>query len=571
MAKDKHGNKRRRYRSPRPHSRSWTHHGDSRRSKRGPSTSSEEGGRSAHTSLYVSGSENRSCSSHHDQGEGSPQSNWMHELGSQGQSTWIYSQMFGVPLHEDCAICNRYFTHGIADTARFHTHVDAQAKSLHSSTDALRELQANMARLEAQAASNEVRAQGLVSRVAELEAEACERESTVLQANTMLVDTQRRLEEAQACITTGTAELAYMQGQLDHMNRFSGHAAASGSNAVEPLNDSSLTVGWGNGDLAQPSTGGWGSNAQDIPPAASKGRWGNVDTAPMQEATARCPAPAPAPISEAPLLPTECRQDDGRARVSGQNHASQPPPARGNHSLRGGVQPDHYSAPGVQARREATRHDNNADISPGECPLGVPLESSLEQIDMIQVWLWINTVAAPLSREDRQLFSTSTLSLMWTPGTFANYHRANLCEEVFDVTHFLGNPTSPDQVLEYWNDTGITLDQAAMFARSYNYRSAAQAHPATRCPACRGTEASITDSAPTASTSGQRNPSTDIPHPTDGDISLSPEALALGQMGMALTVIATAAGLIPPDCNGSIAPSLKPVVDTRSPVDDDHN
>ncbi|KDQ60529.1 hypothetical protein JAAARDRAFT_191904 [Jaapia argillacea MUCL 33604] len=450
--------------------------------------------------------------------------------------------MFGVPLHEDCAICNRYFTHGIADEARFRTHVKAQAESLRSSSDALRELQANMAHLEAQAASNEVRAQGLVSRVAELEAEAHKRESAVLRANTTLVDTQHRLKEAQARITTGTTKLAYMQGQLDHMNCFSGHA--SGSNAVELLNDSSSTVSWGNSDLAQPSTSGWGLNTQDIPLAASEGRWGNVDAAPVQEATAR--RPAPAPISEAPVLPTEHRQDDGRAMVF---ELVEKPPIMIT-TLISSV-PFCLFDPTI-----STMFVN---------------ESCLKQINMIQVWLWINTVAAPLSREDHQLFSTSTLSLIWTPGTFANYRRANPCKEVFDVTHFSGDPTSPDQVLEYWNDTGIMLDQATMFTRFYNYHSAAQAHPATHRPA------------------RQRNPSTDIPCPlatddpmgervdygdnnsTDGDISLSPEALALGQMGMALTAIAMVAGIIPPDPEGCIASSLKPVVDTRSLVDDNNN
>ncbi|KDQ60521.1 hypothetical protein JAAARDRAFT_191895 [Jaapia argillacea MUCL 33604] len=125
-----------------------------------------------------------------------------------------------------------------SDEARFRAHVKAQAESLRSSSDALRELQANMAHLEAQAASNEVRAQGLVSRVAELEAEARERESTVLQANTALADTQRRLEEAQAHITTGTAELVYMQGQLNHMNRFSRRGGYAVGNPIRLLAES---------------------------------------------------------------------------------------------------------------------------------------------------------------------------------------------------------------------------------------------------------------------------------------------------------------------------------------------
>ncbi|KDQ49007.1 hypothetical protein JAAARDRAFT_201225 [Jaapia argillacea MUCL 33604] len=80
----------------------------------------------------------------------------------------------------------------------------------------------------------------------------------------------------------------------------------------------------------------------------------------------------------------------------------------------------------------------------------------------------------------------------------------------------------------------------------------------------------------------QRNPSTEVSHSTavddpmseqvdnshNNDILLSPEAMALRQMGMAFTALATAAELIAPDLAGGNAPSL---VDTRSHVDDDHN
>ncbi|KDQ51454.1 hypothetical protein JAAARDRAFT_199099 [Jaapia argillacea MUCL 33604] len=457
-----------------------------------------------------------------------------------------------------------------SDEARFHAHINAQAKSLRSSSDALRQLQANTACLEAQATSNE--------------------ESAVLRANTVLADTQRRLKEAQARITTGvvvTPPVDLSEDDKETRQQLQPQAAM--------LLNRLMT-------LLQQSVGAMVTSPNLLlvvgvrTPRTSLPLHPKADGAMSMQLLCRKPLLVILPLLLS-VRPQYYRQNVDRTMVE----------------RWGGVQPDHYSVPGVRARQEATCHNNDADIvcpipfvqpdnfnnvrewlayfeqSPGERPLGVPLESSLEQIDIIQVWLWINTAAAPLSREDCQLFSTSTLSLMWTPGTFANYRQANLCEEVFDITHFSGDPTSPDQVLEYWNDTGITLDQAAMFTQFYNYHSAAQAHPATRCPARRGTKASITDSTPTASTSGQRNPSTDIPRPlatddpmgervdygddnsTDGDISLSPKALALGQMGMALTAIAMVVGIIPPDPEGRIAPSLEPVVDTRSLVDDDHN
>ncbi|KDQ50654.1 hypothetical protein JAAARDRAFT_199784 [Jaapia argillacea MUCL 33604] len=428
-----------------------------------------------------------------------------------------------------------------------------------------------MACLEAQAAANEVRAQGLVARIAELEAEAREREAANLQANTALAEAQHCLDEAQARITTGTGELAYLQ--------------ASGSNTVEPLNDSSSTGGWGSSEPAQPPNYGWELSDTE--------GWGNSEAVANQEGDVRAPEGTthiPNPASTLPTansgdqqsgrhntaelaLTNERRHVEGTTAVDDCNRASQPTSTHGNRSTRGGLRYDFSSESTTQAhqdsaRRTAISHNNDADIvrpipftrpdnfndvrewlayfkqSPGERPLGIPLESSVDQNNMIQVWLWINQATDHLTREEHQLFTTNTLSIMWTPGTFANYCQANPCVEDFVIAQFCGDPSSPDNVLEYWNDLGITLGQAAMFTQFYNHRATAQTRNALQHSTRQGTEAPSSNITLVALTSIQGNRSNEVSHSTgvddpmgewvnygdddDSDISLLEEAQSLG-------------------------------------------
>ncbi|KDQ64033.1 hypothetical protein JAAARDRAFT_187417 [Jaapia argillacea MUCL 33604] len=190
---------------------------------------------------------------------------------------------------------------------------------------------------------------------------------------------------------------------------------------------------------------------------------------------------------------------------------------------------------------------------------GWPTLSSLQEKGLL-AYPW--RAADHLTREERQLFTTNTLSIMWTPGMFANYRRANPCVEDFVITQFCGDPSSPDDVLKYWNDSGIMLGQATMFVQSYNHRATAQTQNTLWCSTCQGTEAPSSNVTPVALTSIQGNWSNEASHSTgvddpmgewvnygnddDSDISLSEKAQSLGRMGMAFTVVATAARLIPP-------------------------
>ncbi|KDQ52151.1 hypothetical protein JAAARDRAFT_198560 [Jaapia argillacea MUCL 33604] len=470
--------------------------------------------------------------------------------------------------------------HGVADEARFRAHIESQIDAVRQASDSLRDMQASTSRLEAQVAANEIRAQTLVSHIAELEAKVRNRELMAVRTASDLAEVQQRLDEANLKIVCGDAKLAYMHGQVDTQAQFANRGAYG---------------------PRQPFRGRRGAI-----PSGSYVR--------QQRRTTSTTNPGGDTSSLVANLPsTERKQIEGEIATGAHDQLAHLPPPHGSRPFGGGSRNDFANATTTRTNsmlaRRPTTYDSGsrlseADIirplpitrpttfddickwlvyfehSPGERPLGVPVESSLEQLDMIQVWLWINQAGAELSRLNRHLFTTNTLSLMWNLGTFEAYRASHPCEEIFNVTLFTGDPANAEHILTYWNDTSISLSQAAMFSRYHSNRAAAQAAPPSRQPArTRAARTSELTNTPfslvVASTSALRiepppiASDADVPmdntidfgsdnDENDGSITLPPEAIALGRARAAITAIMTAAGVISPSCSESKGKEVAP-------------
>ncbi|KDQ63992.1 hypothetical protein JAAARDRAFT_187378 [Jaapia argillacea MUCL 33604] len=339
--------------------------------------------------------------------------------------------------------------------------------------------------------------------------------------------------------------------------------------------EATLPSVWGSGEVPPPEMGGWGNINPNSTMGAPQGGWAAVEAAEAQTTIIKyhCTTSTTNPggdtsTSVANLPSTERKRIEGEIATGARDRPAHLPPPCGSRPFGGGSHHNFANATTTQTNsmlaRRPTTYDSDsrlseADIvrplpitrsttfddicewlayfkhSPGERPLGVPVESSLEQLDMIQVWLWINQAGAELSRPNRHLFMTNTLSLMWNLGTFEVYCASHPCKEIFDVTSFTGDPANVEHILTYWNNTSISLSQGIshLGIDQHSFLIGSRIKPP---PVASDADVPMDNPIDFGSDNDENN----------GSITLSPEAIALGQAGAVITTIMTAAGVISP-------------------------